>query len=192
MNFKGQDLRRWSSSAPRVLVRRWLIAMVTALRPTSMNASNSVEHKFEIFSLSGPLRQLWIPSAIDVREVGKAVLAWRYELSKAEVETLELIAQGLTNDELASALNLQELKSVKNRVKGILNKLGIRNRTRAAVIAAQFGFGAHPLLATAPAERFDSLPQVPASTTSKKPLASMRLRASARDEQQRQRSTNRE
>ncbi|UTT61882.1 LuxR C-terminal-related transcriptional regulator [Microcella humidisoli] len=58
-------------------------------------------------------------------------------LTPRETEILALIAKGLSNREIGSALFLAE-KTVKNYVSGILAKLGMQRRTQAAVLAAEW------------------------------------------------------
>jgi two-component system NarL family response regulator len=59
-------------------------------------------------------------------------------LSLREREVLELIVPGLSNKQIAVALNIAEY-TVKNHVRSILSKLGAEDRTQAAVIAIQRG-----------------------------------------------------
>jgi DNA-binding NarL/FixJ family response regulator len=56
-------------------------------------------------------------------------------LSPQQERVLELIVDGLTNREIGEKLNLAE-KTVKNYVSAILDKLGVRSRTQAAVYRA--------------------------------------------------------
>ncbi|HEX3790523.1 MAG TPA: response regulator transcription factor [Pseudonocardiaceae bacterium] len=61
----------------------------------------------------------------------------RYQqLSPQERRVLELIADGLTNRQIATRLYLAE-KTVKNYVSSLLHKLGFERRTEAAVYAAK-------------------------------------------------------
>jgi len=59
-------------------------------------------------------------------------------LSGREREVLRLLGQGLSNREIAAHLSLAE-GTVKNYVTGILQKLGVRDRTQAAVRARELG-----------------------------------------------------
>jgi DNA-binding NarL/FixJ family response regulator len=62
----------------------------------------------------------------------------REALSSREREVLELIVPGLSNKQIAMALNIAEY-TVKNHVRSILSKLDAEDRTQAAVIAIQRG-----------------------------------------------------
>jgi two-component system response regulator DevR len=57
-------------------------------------------------------------------------------LSAQERNILELIAEGLTNRQIAEQVHLAE-KTVKNYVSNLLTKLGMERRTQAAVYAAR-------------------------------------------------------
>jgi len=59
-------------------------------------------------------------------------------LSEREQEVLRLLAQGLSNREIAQRLFLAE-GTVKNYVTAILGKLGVRDRTQAALRARELG-----------------------------------------------------
>jgi two-component system, NarL family, response regulator DevR len=59
-------------------------------------------------------------------------------LSAQERTILDLIADGLTNRQIATELNLAE-KTVKNYVSNLLSKMGMERRTQAAVYAARLG-----------------------------------------------------
>jgi two-component system response regulator DevR len=56
-------------------------------------------------------------------------------LSEREREVLGLLAEGLTNREIAGRLFISE-KTVRNHVSGVLRKLDFRHRTEAALFAA--------------------------------------------------------
>ncbi|MGH3662969.1 MAG: response regulator [Micromonosporaceae bacterium] len=57
-------------------------------------------------------------------------------LTEQEARILELIAEGLTNRQIAERMFLAE-KTVKNYVSALLAKLGLQRRTQAAVLAAR-------------------------------------------------------
>jgi len=59
-------------------------------------------------------------------------------LSEREEEVLRLLAQGLTNREIAHRAHLAE-GTVKNYVSAILTKIGARDRTQAALRAKELG-----------------------------------------------------
>ena len=58
------------------------------------------------------------------------------ELSRREEDILKLVAQGKSNREVGEALELQE-KTVKHYMTSILQKLQVRNRVEAAMLARQ-------------------------------------------------------
>lgn len=60
------------------------------------------------------------------------------ELNLREIEILKLISKGYTNQEIAEKLNLS-VGTVKNYVTTILQKIGARDRTEAALIAKEIG-----------------------------------------------------
>jgi DNA-binding NarL/FixJ family response regulator len=60
------------------------------------------------------------------------------KLTDREIEVLRLVARGLSNTDIADRLFLSE-GTVRNHVSAILAKLGVSDRTQAAVIAIQHG-----------------------------------------------------
>lgn len=65
-------------------------------------------------------------------------------LSQRESQVLLLVADGLTNGEIATALYLS-LETVKSHVRQVLRKLGLRNRVQAArYVARSDSFKHHP------------------------------------------------
>ena len=59
-------------------------------------------------------------------------------LSKREIEVLQLIAEGLTNQEIATRLYLS-LHTVKVHARNIYGKLGVKNRTHAVTKGKALG-----------------------------------------------------
>jgi len=60
------------------------------------------------------------------------------DLSGREVEILRFIARGFSNGEIAEVVGLSD-GTVKNHVSNLLSKLGVRDRTRAALLALDRG-----------------------------------------------------
>lgn len=60
------------------------------------------------------------------------------QLSRREVEVLQLLAHGLSNAEIASRLHLSE-GTVRNHVSAIFSKLGVTDRAQAAILAIRHG-----------------------------------------------------
>ncbi|MBG1245114.1 response regulator [Nostoc sp. NZL] len=60
------------------------------------------------------------------------------ELSERELDVLRLMAQGMSNLEIATALTIGE-STVKSHVNRILSKLGVSDRTQAVIIAVKRG-----------------------------------------------------
>lgn len=60
------------------------------------------------------------------------------ELTEREMEVLSLVAQGMSNHEIAARLVISE-KTVKTHVSNLLSKLGLEDRTRLAIYAIRNG-----------------------------------------------------
>ena len=92
-------------------------------------------------SLYGPLQPVWMPAGLgfqDASELGMAMVAWRFNLTKANVATLALLAAGLSNRQIADRQGLDDT-TVKNHVQAVLDALNVPNRTAAAAIALRYG-----------------------------------------------------
>ena len=61
------------------------------------------------------------------------------KLTRREIEVLKLLAEGLFNKEIAYKLSISE-KTVKNHVSNIFKKIGVFDRTQAAVYAIKNNF----------------------------------------------------
>jgi two-component system NarL family response regulator len=60
------------------------------------------------------------------------------ELSERELEVLRLVAQGMSNLDIATALSIGET-TVKSHVNRILSKLGVNDRTQAVIVGVRRG-----------------------------------------------------
>lgn len=80
----------------------------------------------------------------DVRERGPVRVAPTVEeqsLTQREIETLQLVAIGLSNKEIGTRLSITE-GTVKNHVHNALEKLQLENRIQAAAYVVRHGWGA--------------------------------------------------
>ena len=64
-------------------------------------------------------------------------------LTRRELEILQLVADGLSNKEIANELTITE-GTVKNHVHNALEKLHLTNRVQAAAYAVRLGYGTDP------------------------------------------------
>lgn len=62
----------------------------------------------------------------------------RKELTRREMEVLELLAKGRSNKEIGIGLSISE-ETVKSHLKTLLAKLGVRDRTEAVIAAVRHG-----------------------------------------------------
>jgi len=62
----------------------------------------------------------------------------RQDLSSREIDVLRMLTTGASNKEIARELNIQEV-TVKLHATRIFNKLGVKNRSQAAVLALETG-----------------------------------------------------
>ncbi|MEI2582509.1 response regulator transcription factor [Scytonema sp. PRP1] len=79
--------------------------------------------------------QQYIPPSVGAKLVQRLS---NPELSERELEVLRLMAQGMSNLDIAAALSIGE-STVKSHVNRILNKLGVNDRTQAVIVAARRG-----------------------------------------------------
>lgn len=72
------------------------------------------------------------------RPPASKALASNFQFSEREQEVLKLLAQGLTNVDIAQQLYLSE-GTVRNYTSDIFKKLGVSDRTQAAIAAIRYG-----------------------------------------------------
>jgi two-component system, NarL family, response regulator DevR len=88
------------------------------------------------------------------------------DLTPQQTKVLFLIAEGLTNRQIAERLVLAE-KTVKNHVTALLHRLGVTHRTQAALVALRLGEEAQAGAVPQPRrgeETPDALPAAPIQT----------------------------
>jgi DNA-binding NarL/FixJ family response regulator len=78
-----------------------------------------------------------------LREMSRPKSAPLDELSAREREVLELVAAGLSNQEIGDRLSLAE-KTIKHYMTSILSKLRVRSRVEAALLAYREGIAPEP------------------------------------------------
>jgi DNA-binding NarL/FixJ family response regulator len=78
-----------------------------------------------------------------LREMSRPRTSPLDELTAREREVLELVAEGLSNQEVGDRLGLAE-KTIKHYMTNILGKLQVRSRVEAALLAYREGLGTQP------------------------------------------------
>lgn len=78
-----------------------------------------------------PTLMTMLNSSLAERDVMKDKI---HDLTKRELEVLKMVASGAFNKEIGSSLNISE-RTVKNHVSNIFKKIGVSDRTQAAVFA---------------------------------------------------------
>ncbi|MCF6734383.1 response regulator transcription factor [Blastococcus sp. KM273129] len=91
---------------------------------------------------------------------GRAALS---ALSPRELDVLGLVAAGMSNREIASRLGISE-RTTRTHVSSILNKVGLRSRTQAALYAVQQGIVPQDPATGRPASRTEDVPPAPADS----------------------------
>jgi DNA-binding NarL/FixJ family response regulator len=102
----------------------------------------SREDLIEAIHTAAATGNVW--TQVDIRQVTSASATLRLEidvdvpLTNTECEVLKYMAEGMTNKEIAVMLHLK-LDAVKEHVKHILRKIGVSDRTQAAIWAVRNG-----------------------------------------------------
>ena len=87
---------------------------------------------------SVPVEEGKLPARTEIDQISAALPE---DLTPRELEVLRLIAAGLSNRAIAEQMVISE-KTVKTHVSSVLGKLGVEDRTQAAIWALQHGLGA--------------------------------------------------
>ena len=93
--------------------------------------------------ISGKLAVKILQEFREMKQDPEAVTESLDELTKREVEILELVVQGATNSEIGQALCITE-NTAKIHLRNILEKLHLQNRIQAAVYAVRQGLVKEP------------------------------------------------
>ncbi|MGQ8337850.1 LuxR C-terminal-related transcriptional regulator [Sunxiuqinia sp. A32] len=134
INYLLQAILRTQSAG---LIRMYMIEgseIETLLKQIKQLASTKADPQFNKLDVE------YINRLLRVFEKGKKVPAFTSDqsLSMRELDTLKLIAENLTNQEIAEA-NYVSINTVKTHVRNILLKLEAKNRTEAVSIAKEKG-----------------------------------------------------
>ncbi|PLR85149.1 response regulator [Bacillus sp. V33-4] len=92
--------------------------------PPDITAQMLIELK-KSRELKSPNERVTAPKALD-------------ELTERELDVLRQLGYGFSNKEIAATLFITE-GTVKNHVSNLINKLGLRDRTQAAIFAVRYG-----------------------------------------------------
>lgn len=118
--------------APLDLARRLLVAGADAIVPISVAQDRAALRATVLLLQAG---QTFVAFPPDLRpKPGRGP----EDLSERELQVLEGLCDGLQNKEIAHAFGIQEV-TAKMHVRAIIRKLGVRNRTQAAVLARDLG-----------------------------------------------------
>jgi two-component system, NarL family, response regulator len=131
---------RGRGSRPRVVA-------LSSLEPDEQVCA-AVEHGATGFLLKDSSRQQIVETIRTVHSGKPSLPLWvlvriserknRPGLSRRELEVLEMVSKGLTNKEIAHAIQVSHF-TVRNHVRRIIDKLDVGDRTEAATMAIQQG-----------------------------------------------------
>jgi DNA-binding NarL/FixJ family response regulator len=123
------DLARLAAGPTRVLVLADRLEVQGILDAVNFGAVATLEKNASLAQLSVAIRE-----ALERRP--KAVAG---ELTHRQREVLRLIAEGLDNSRIANRLGISQ-RTVRAHVSSLLERLGVENRTQAAVTAVRSGW----------------------------------------------------
>ena len=115
-----------------------LAAHARHLQRTQADARRVLELVERARSLAAPVGHLRVLRELETLVGPEAVTVRRDGLTARETEVLRLLAEGLSNRDIASRLVISE-NTAANHVRSILAKTGSGNRTQAAMYAAAQG-----------------------------------------------------
>ncbi|MDT5105423.1 MAG: hypothetical protein QOI25_2936, partial [Mycobacterium sp.] len=115
-----------------------LAAHTRHLRRNHADARRITELVDRARALAEPVGHLRVLRQLETKTDPEAVTARRDGLTSRETEVLRLLAEGLSNRDIAARLVISE-NTAANHVRSILAKTGSDNRTQAAMYAAAQG-----------------------------------------------------
>jgi DNA-binding NarL/FixJ family response regulator len=86
------------------------------------------------------VEQVPAPKAELIQEERQKQFGEKYGLSQLELKVLQLLAEGLNNQEISEITKLAR-ETIKGYLKALFRKLQVKNRTEAAVLAVREGIG---------------------------------------------------
>jgi NarL family two-component system response regulator LiaR len=117
-----------------------LLAAIRAGAVSFLSKTAGVEEVLDAVRAAARGESVLAPSYVArlVREVREGPTGPLAPLTTREIEVLEQVARGRTNREIARALHISE-ETVKGHVSSVLAKLGLSDRTQAAIVGLQAG-----------------------------------------------------
>lgn len=129
----GQRVALMSGAAPRQIVEQALEVGAAGFIPKTMSAKSMINAvKFMA------LGEQYLPIGFMTAEPPEAQHLLAGNISPRELQVLRVLAEGKSNKEIARALNIAET-TVKLHMKMLCRKLGVKNRTQAALAAQNAG-----------------------------------------------------
>ncbi|NNG00029.1 MAG: response regulator transcription factor [Desulfobacteraceae bacterium] len=129
-------VRRWGEvrSYPVRGANKSLSAVITIVFDITAKKHDLQQQKDYSTFLSGKLKEKVGGNQEIHLDDGRITL--RVALSRRETEVLRLIAEGYSNIQISDLLSISN-NTVKTHINGIFNKLGVNDRTHAAVLAVR-------------------------------------------------------
>lgn len=118
--------------APLELARRLMLAGADAVLPSALERNAPALSAAISLLSAGERFVVFPPDTTPERQHAPQ------ELSDRELQVLQGLCDGLQNKEIAHAFGIKEV-TVKMHVRAIIRKLGVRNRTQAALMARDLG-----------------------------------------------------
>lgn len=137
----GLAQARKSNPATKIAMLSGVANRDVANKAMEQGADGFIPKSLSAASMSNAIRfvlagERYFPFDFGTADTGAETPAAFSDLSDREMQTLEQLCIGLSNKEIARNLGIQEV-TVKLHVKNVLSKLGVTNRTQAALMAKE-------------------------------------------------------